>query len=544
MPEKQGNIAMNDSPPSKSNLFRTPLNLNQQIFWIILPWVIAPLLMLGITISHNQPRGESRANFTRLQPANTGSQTMLFTVIFLAIGTVSCGLAILMVKRLAEDLHHLDREISRAAAGNFAPVTPSHDVGVLQSFYVQELDRLTKSSEQLIGNFQKSVLRQQASTNQISLFTDLLALLQSNSSPPVIYGKAVQTVKKILKADRVFIYRFAPNWNGTIEVQAVSPNFSQLLSAQVTGAFFTKSMMEVDQYRNGRILVVHDVSASGFQPERLAAYEQAQTKSNIAAPIMLRNHLVGLLCVQQCVQPRYWQKWEVDLCSNIASFLGLILNQADVSTGSTLTEQQSVQPLHMLSKISTQLLDLPDPQLFWVMLMDEIRTVLKLDRAIFFQLDDQFVGEIIVESVDPTIKAIKGEKIIDTCLQTNRGCGYETGRISALSDIYTSDLTECHLQMMERLEIRANIVAPVIIDNSLHGLLIGHMSRAARPWQQAEIDLLAQIARQISLVLTQSSLLKQLQWQKEIQSIQAEQQQAAKEQLQRQLFDVINKAEL
>ncbi len=522
-------MALNNQTPSQPSQFRPAQSLNQQIFWIILPWVMAPLLMLGIT--HSLAQTDSH-------------QTLWFTIIFLTIGTISCGLAIVMVRRLSEDLHHLDREISRAASGNFTSVTPSHHSGFLQAVRAQELERLTTSTHQLIGNLQKSLRQQQAAAAQISLFGDLLVLVQSHHDTKAVYAKAVLAAKKILGADRVFVYHFSPNWSGTIEAQAVSPHFSQLVAPQATDAFFTKSMVEVEQYRQGQILVVHDAQASSLPPERLTAYEQAQTKSNIVAPIMIRQRLVGLLCIQQCAQPRRWRQWEVDLCANIANFLGLAVNQTDVTAAAVVNEPQTIQHLQLLSMVSNQLSQSPYSPDFWVMLVDKLRMVLNLDRAIFFQLDAEFEGEIGAESVDRTIKAIHGEKIVDTCLQTNRGCGYATGRISAIDDIYTTDLTECHLQMMERLEIRANIVAPVIVNNHLHGLLIGHMSREPRQWQQSEIELLSQVANQISLMLTKSALLQQLQEYQEQELVRDRQHKEAKENLQRQFLELIDKTEL
>jgi methyl-accepting chemotaxis protein PixJ len=536
---------MTKNTPSKLITSKSAQSLNQQVFWVILPWVMAPLVMLGITIvnDHNNSAEQPAANSHQVQIDNS-SQNMLFTLIFLAIGTVSCGLAVLMVRRLSEDLYRLNQDMARAAVGDFTRIAPAIDGSELPPVHAQELESLTKSSHQLIGSLQKSLLQQQAATAQTVLFSDLLRLAQNSSDAKPIYTKVVQSIKKILAADRVFVYHFAPNWSGTIETQATSAGFSHLVSQQVADAFFTRSMVEIDRYRDGRLLVVHDVAASGFKPERLQAYEKAQIKSNIVAPIMIRKQLVGLLCVQQCAKSRQWRKWEVNICANVANFLGLVLNQADVSTAKGLSDHQTNQHLHMLSKISTQFPQSSHPHDFLRTLVDELRENLNLDRAIFFQLDDKFVGEIVAESVDPNIKAINGEEIIDTCLQNNRGCGYESGRISAIDDVYTADLTECHLQMMERLEIRANIVAPVIFENSLYGLLIGHMSRAARHWQQPEIDLLAQVASQVGLVMTQTSLLKQLEWQQQFQVARDEQHKAAKQNLQRQLLELIDKTEL
>ncbi len=544
----------NVSNPRKLKLVKSN-SLNQQIFWIILTWVIA-LLMLGVTVANDQSaRGRRPLLNSQIISTDNSNQTILFTVMFLAIGTVSCTLAILMVRRLSTDLYHLNQEITQANGGSFGQFMSSDTT---LPTHAQEVERLTKSSHQLIDNFRKSLIQQQAVDAQSSLFRDLLALSQRSTDPQLIYRQAVQAVKKILGADRVFVYKLAINLSGKILVQETSPNFSPLVAEQVTEIFFTKSMVEVDRYRDGLILVVHDFNTSGFQREQLALYQQAQIKSNIAAPIMVGDQLVGLLFIQQCSMTRHWQKWEIDICADIANFLGLVLNQVEVSEKNALTEQFSSQTqvgdktvlqetalhLQILSQISTQLPHSTSPHDFMLKLMDEIREVLHLDRVLFFQMDAESVGEIVVESVDPTIKAISGEEIMDTCLENDRRNGYEAGRVSSISDAYTADLTECHLKMMERLEIRANIVAPVIIENTLHGLLIGHMSRAAREWEKFEIDLLSQVAQQISLVMTQSALIKQLQEQKDSQAMRDQRSKVAKENLQHKLVELIDKTEL
>jgi methyl-accepting chemotaxis protein PixJ len=549
---------MNNHIPSSSklNFSKSTNSLNRQIFWIILTWVLA-LLMLGITVAHDQNARGSRpaVNSQTVSSTDSSKQTILFTAIFLAIGTVSCSLAILMVRRLSIDLYHLDQEISQANGRHFGNFLSSDTT---LPVHAQEVDRLTKSSYQLIDNFQRSLIQQQAVDAQAALFRDLLALSQRSSGSQPIYKKAVQKIKEILGADRSFVYNFGLNWSGIIKSQEVSPPFSLLIDEQVNETFFTKSMAEVERYRDGLILVVNDANTSGFSLEQLSLYQQAQIKSNIAAPIMVRDRLVGLLCVQQCSVSRHWQKWEIDICADIANFLGLILNQLEVAKHASSTEQlvnqapvmdktvlqQTNLQLNMLSQISTELPQSDNPYDFMMLLMDEMRVTLQLHRAIFFQMDANFAGKIVVESVDSTIKAIRGEEIVDTCLQTNRGCGYEAGRISAINDVYTTNLTECHLRMLERLEIRANIVAPVIVESRLHGLLIGHMSRAARQWQQSEVDLLAQVARQIGLVMTQSALMKQLQEQKDSQATRDQRSKTAKENLQNKLLELIDRTEL
>jgi len=52
------------------------------------------------------------------------------------------------------------------------------------------------------------------------------------------------------------------------------------------------------------------------------------------------------------------------------------------------------------------------------------------------------------------------------------------------------------------------LVAPILKDNQLLGLLIAHHCSEPRAWQQSEIDLFAQLAIQIGIALEQANLLQ------------------------------------
>jgi methyl-accepting chemotaxis protein PixJ len=94
----------------------------------------------------------------------------------------------------------------------------------------------------------------------------------------------------------------------------------------------------------------------------------------------------------------------------------------------------------------------------------------------------------------------------DCCIKE---AGYQDGHITAFPDIYQAGLTDCHIQMLEKIQVRANLVVPITIDGQLFGLLIGHQCHESRFWQQDEINLFNQLATQLALALNQSLLIEE-----------------------------------
>jgi twitching motility protein PilJ len=118
-------------------------------------------------------------------------------------------------------------------------------------------------------------------------------------------------------------------------------------------------------------------------------------------------------------------------------------------------------------------------------------------------------------------------------------------------------LTPCHCEILERLQVKANIVAPIWQEGNLIGLLCAHHCSEPRDWQNFEIDLFQQLSAQISFALNQAVILKQLEGARqeaETVSRQVEQsrqlaelasveQREQKEALQRQVLELLNDIE-
>lgn len=141
----------------------------------------------------------------------------------------------------------------------------------------------------------------------------------------------------------------------------------------------------------------------------------------------------------------------------------------------------------------------------------EVRKLLKCDRALLYRFNEDWSGTVVVESHNPDIVSILDLEIEDQCFRDNFVQKYQQGRISAIHDVYAQELTPCHQEMLETMQVQANLVVPVLHNNQLWGLLIAHHCTASRTWETSEIDLLRQLSVQLAIAIRQAANAEQLQ---------------------------------
>jgi PAS domain S-box-containing protein len=143
--------------------------------------------------------------------------------------------------------------------------------------------------------------------------------------------------------------------------------------------------------------------------------------------------------------------------------------------------------------------------------VEEVRQFLQIERVIVYKFSPDWSGRIIVESVDANWCEIPStQKIYSPCEQYSIDY-FQQGLVTANADIYSAEIDDLHLQMLESMQIRANLVVPIFKGDELWGLLIAHHCSAPRQWQTSEIDLVKQLASQVSIAIHQADLLTQAQ---------------------------------
>ena len=146
----------------------------------------------------------------------------------------------------------------------------------------------------------------------------------------------------------------------------------------------------------------------------------------------------------------------------------------------------------------------------------EVRLLLNCDRVVIYQFAPDLSGDIVAESVNPGWKKSLGEKVIDTCFQSQGTAKYNRGETLAIDDIYQSHLSPCHIKLLEDFQVKANAVVPVLLSPSetekseskanLWGLLIAHQCDRPRHWKQDDVELLDGLAVQLAIAIRQAEI--------------------------------------
>lgn len=146
----------------------------------------------------------------------------------------------------------------------------------------------------------------------------------------------------------------------------------------------------------------------------------------------------------------------------------------------------------------------------------EVRQLLNADRVGIFKFypnsgwsDGEFVSEDVVSGLHSALDT----PVHDHCFGEKHAIHYQNGTIQAVSDIYNAGLQDCHIDILRRFQIRANLVVPLLQDNHLWGLLCIHQCASPREWKPDEIEFVRHVATHLSIAVQQSELLKQTQCQ-------------------------------
>lgn len=165
----------------------------------------------------------------------------------------------------------------------------------------------------------------------------------------------------------------------------------------------------------------------------------------------------------------------------------------------------------------------------------EVRQFLQADRTVIYKFNADCTRKIIAEAVIEPWTSCMNFMSDSAChipeqAELER---YIEGEILASSDIYNSNFSDCHVQMLTGFQVRANLVAPIILSDytnkddytdetdytdkadkdscNLWGLLIVHQCDAPRNWRDCEIQFLHQVSTQLAIAIQQAQIYQDLQ---------------------------------
>ncbi|MEC4803940.1 MAG: GAF domain-containing protein [Jaaginema sp. PMC 1079.18] len=415
--------------------------------------------------------------------------------------------------------------------------------------HAEAMTQLQQQSEHLRQAVDKAVAREKA-------IAAIIDKIRRSLDLNTIFNTTVQEVRQLLKADRVTIYRFNPDWSGEFVVEAVTDHWTSLLAMQqknqelcsnisdcslkvleqIDPATFSEDThlreTEGGAFTKGEIFrVVEDIYTKNFSSCYLQALESYQARSYAIIAIYENRKLWGLLAAFQNDQPRQWQTTEVNFLVQIGAQLGVAVQQAQLleksqrrstELQSALTQQlqqradelvRSAERESAIAQIIDKIRLTLDLDTIFDTTVTEVRQLLEADRVAIYRFDpqsDYIEGEFISEDVVKKYGSALQARVRDRCFGS-AARSYTQNHVFIIGDLDSEDLEPCYRNILKQFNVRANLVVPLIQNERLWGLLCIHQCDRPRHWESREIEFVQKIAVHLGVALQQAQLLKQAQ---------------------------------
>ena len=164
----------------------------------------------------------------------------------------------------------------------------------------------------------------------------------------------------------------------------------------------------------------------------------------------------------------------------------------------------------LLTELATQIRASLSIQTILDTTVKQIQRVLDCERVNIWQFEDSGQLTVVAEFAHSHLSLI-GQQVNDTCFQQEFKELYRQGLTRVIPDIFLAELTDCHRELLIRLQTRAKILVPILCGEKLWGLLNVVESQHSRDWQPEEVELLQSLAIQIAIALQQATIHHQLQ---------------------------------
>lgn len=121
---------------------------------------------------------------------------------------------------------------------------------------------------------------------------------------------------------------------------------------------------------------------------------------------------------------------------------------------------------------------------------DNIRKKLNVDRVVLYYFYRHWSGRVTFESLSDPQYSILGSTGPDDCFNGEYADLYQQGRVSAVANVGTAPIAECHRQFLQEMQVKANLVVPVLPNSDLWGLLVAHHCQNPVDWTQEHITMM------------------------------------------------------
>jgi len=334
----------------------------------------------------------------------------------------------------------------------------------------------------------------------------------------LILQQTVTEVRQFLNTDRVLVYRFEPDFSGVIAVESTAASILTAFGQKINDSCLAEGGVR-ERYKAGRVHLINDLSQIQLAPCYKEVLTKFKVKANLVVPIVANEKLWGLLIAHHCQSPRKWQSSEVKLLKQLATQVGIAVQQAELYdrvrslnayleqkiARRTATLQSSVKFETLTRKITEKIRDsLDEPQILQTV-TQEIGQVLQIERC-----------KIELYNSDRSIVRVAYEygNVLPNCKGATRTTADFPELDRQLLQKQTLQFVEHVPQLNLPEDLATRLVCPIFDDRGVLGNLW-----LLRPKEDyfslAEIILVEQVANQCAIAIRQARLYQQSQIQVE-----------------------------
>lgn len=206
-----------------------------------------------------------------------------------------------------------------------------------------------------------------------------------------------------------------------------------------------------------------------------------------------------------------------DAQGNVIGLLGTIEDVTERKQAEDLLRQSRAkykklaQREKIINDVAAQIRSSLDLETILQTVVQQVRQLLDTDRVVVYQFLEDWHGVVVTEDVIDPWQSVLGEIGADDCFPDKYANLYASGRVRAIPNLNDPGLDECHVNFLRSLQVQANLIVPIQVQEHLWGLLIAHECRGERDWTPDELALLEALAGQIGVAIRQSELYGQAQ---------------------------------
>ena len=323
-----------------------------------------------------------------------------------------------------------------------------------------------------------------------------------------VFDTATQEIRRLLRADRVAIYRLNEDWSGQFVAEAFEGDWVSILGVQdninvkenirsclsrlidkqgPADSYLQKSGASLFSQSSEALCVCSDIYNSGFSDCYIETLETYEARAYIISPLYQGDKIWGLIAAYQNDEPRHWTDEEIGIITQIGNQLSIALKQshviATVRKQATELEKSAVRQA-AISKTIDRIRNSLDIGEIFATTTQEVRQLLDVERVAIYRFNKNWTGAFVADSiVDGWQPSMPSSTVVENVFS----------KASESSGNYP----------------RNEIFVPITQGEKLWGLLMAYQNSKPRYWEDDEVALLTQVGGQLAIALSQAELLEQ-----------------------------------